>query len=132
MLWKQIYEFAREIINKFMIIPKNPKTITRFLSGGNIQKVVLAKTLTKDTQLIIASSPTRGLDFLTTNYIHKRLVEERNKGCGILIISEDLDELLRISDRLYVIYKGEIVGEFTTKYAEKEELGLLMMGQLRR
>jgi len=129
MFWKQIYEFAKKIIEIFKIVPENPKTLVRYMSGGNIQKVLLAKTLSKNTRLIIASSPTRGLDASTTSYIHKRLIEERNNGCGIFIISEDLDELLTIADRLYVIYKGEIVGHFDTNNASKEEIGLLMMGK---
>lgn len=131
MLWKSIYEYVKGIIEKFNIIPKNPKIITRFMSGGNIQKVLLAKTLSKKTRIIIASSPTRGLDLLTTNYIHKKFIEERSKGCGVLIISEDLDELLAITDRLYIIYKGEIVGHFLTRNAIKEKIGLLMMGNLK-
>jgi general nucleoside transport system ATP-binding protein len=100
----------------------------RTLSGGNMQKVILARVLERNPQVIIVSQPTRGLDVGATEYMHRKLLEQRDKGAAILLISEDLDELLLLADRIAVLYEGEIMGILPTSEATAERLGLLMAG----
>ena len=98
------------------------------LSGGNIQKLLLARELSRQPRVLIASQPTRGLDIGATEYVHRRLLEQRAEGTAILLISEDLDEILTLSDRIAVIYEGQIMGEVITEQATAEQLGLMMAG----
>jgi general nucleoside transport system ATP-binding protein len=99
------------------------------LSGGNVQKVVLAREISADPRLLIAAQPTRGLDVGAAEATRRLLIEQRNAGRAVLVISEDLDELVRISDRLAVIYEGRIMGTFPAHEADEEEIGLLMAGR---
>jgi simple sugar transport system ATP-binding protein len=98
------------------------------LSGGNIQKLVLARELSRTPQVLIAAQPTRGVDIGATEYIHKRLLDQRQRGVAILLISEDLDELLGLSDRIVVLYEGRIVGELLNQDVDVRQLGALMAG----
>jgi len=98
------------------------------LSGGNQQKVVLARELTRIPKVVVASHPTRGLDIAATEYVHSKLVEMRNRGSGVLLVSADLDEILKLSDRVAVMYEGRIVAVRHHEEAEKKEIGLLMGG----
>ena len=98
------------------------------LSGGNIQKLVLARELSRDPGVLIAAQPTRGVDIGATEYIHQRLLQERDNGTAILLISEDLDEIRALSDRIAVMYEGRIVGEVENVDVDIEHLGLLMTG----
>jgi general nucleoside transport system ATP-binding protein len=98
------------------------------LSGGNVQKVVLAREISADPRLLIAAQPTRGLDLGAAEATRRLLIEQRDAGRAVLVISEDLDELVRISDRIAVIYEGRIMGSFPAHEADEEQLGLLMAG----
>ncbi|MCI5704568.1 MAG: ABC transporter ATP-binding protein [Pseudoflavonifractor sp.] len=103
-------------------------TVTRSMSGGNQQKAIIAREVDKDPQLLVAVQPTRGLDVGAIEYIHKQIVAERDKGRAVLLVSLELDEVMNLSDRILVIYEGEIVGEFDPKKTTVEELGLYMAG----
>src|SRR5664279_5582252 len=98
------------------------------LSGGNQQKVIIARELSRPIKLLIASQPTRGLDVGSIEFIHHRIVEARDKGAAVLLISAELDEILSLSDRIAVMYKGRILDTLDAKTATREELGLLMAG----
>ncbi len=124
---KAIRQEAENLITTFQIKAK-PNDKTRTLSGGNIQKIILARTLSKNPSAVIAAQPTRGLDIGATNFVHEQLLAQKERGAGVLLLSEDLDEVLRLSDRILVIYGGKIVGEFMAAEAELETLGLLMAG----
>lgn len=103
-------------------------TTARSMSGGNQQKAIIAREVERDNQLLIAAQPTRGLDVGAIEYIHKRLVEERDKGRAVLLMSLEMEEVLNVSDRIAVIYEGEIVGIVDAKETDENELGLMMAG----
>ncbi len=127
--WKFVFEFARNLIKRFDVKAPGIHTHARLLSGGNLQKLILARELSSDPALIIAMHPTQGLDVGATESVRKLLVEERSKGAGILLISEDLDEVMQLSDRILVMYEGEIMGEVAATEADRSEIGLMMAGQ---
>ena len=106
----------------------NLNTPLKNLSGGNIQKLIMARELLRKPKVLIAAQPTRGVDIGATEYIHKRLLEQRQQGTATLLISEDLDEIRAISDRIAVIYEGNIVGIVDGRSATTEQLGLMMAG----
>ncbi|MEA1928750.1 MAG: ABC transporter ATP-binding protein, partial [Candidatus Auribacterota bacterium] len=108
--WPKIMENAEELIEKFDVRTPGVRTTTRSLSGGNIQKVLLARELSMDPTVVLAAQPTRGLDIGAVGFVHRLMEDEREKGKGILFISEDLDELLAVSDVIAVMYEGEIMG----------------------
>jgi simple sugar transport system ATP-binding protein len=120
--------FTDKLIRNFKIKTPSRDTAARHLSGGNIQKVVLARELSRLPRVIIAAQPTRGLDIGATEYVHARLFEERAKGTAVLLISEDLDEILALSDRIAVIYEGRVMDIVDRQVATPERLGLLMAG----
>jgi general nucleoside transport system ATP-binding protein len=125
---KKVNAFAEESILKYDIATPGPLHKAGFLSGGNLQKVILAREFSRKNSFLVASSPTRGLDIGATEFVHQRLVELRNQGAGILLISEDLDEIFSLSDRIAVIYKGEIMGILTAKSATIQKVGFWMAG----
>ncbi len=125
---KNIQRFSDDLINRYNIKTAGRDTVTKSLSGGNLQKVMLARELAGEPSLIIASQPTRGLDVGAMEYIHQRLLQERHRGAGILLISEDLDEILALSDRIVVLFEGEIMGEAPGATASREQIGLWMSG----
>jgi simple sugar transport system ATP-binding protein len=98
------------------------------LSGGNQQKVIVAREFSRPIGLLIASQPTRGLDVGSIEYIHSRIIEKRDEGCAVLLVSSELDEILALSDRIAVMYRGEIIAILPAREATKERLGLLMAG----
>lgn len=124
---KKIREDAAAIIKEFQI-KASPGDQLRKLSGGNMQKVVLARALSRQPKVLIASQPTRGLDVGATEYVRNRLLEERARGTAIVLLSEDLDEVLALSDRIAVIYEGRIIGVVPSSEATPEKIGLLMAG----
>ncbi len=128
MLFNKIRQACRRAIDLFEIKTPSTETLIKSLSGGNIQKLVLARELSRDPGVLIAAQPTRGVDIGATEYIHKQLLEERDKGTAILLISEDLDEIRALSDRIAVMYEGRIVGEVINENVDVEQLGLLMTG----
>jgi simple sugar transport system ATP-binding protein len=128
MLFHKIREFCRRAIQTYEIKTPSTETLVKSLSGGNIQKLVLARELSRDPGVLIAAQPTRGVDIGATEYIHQRLLQERDNGTAILLISEDLDEIRALSDRIAVMYEGRIVGEVENVDVDIEQLGLLMTG----
>jgi ABC-type uncharacterized transport system ATPase subunit len=125
---RDIARHTDELISKFDVKTPSRDTLAKNLSGGNIQKVVLARELSRNPRTIVAAQPTRGLDIGATEYVRKQLLVERNKGAAILLISEDLDEILTISDRIAVIYEGQIMDIVSSATATPQKLGLLMAG----
>ncbi len=126
--YKEIFSYCDNLIKTFDIKTPNQVVITKKLSGGNLQKCILARILSMNPKFVLASQPTRGLDVGATEFIHKKLIELREKGAGVLLISEDLDEILNLSDRILVIYNGEIMGEVLRGELSREEIGLMMTG----
>ncbi len=125
---QKIHHFSEDLITAYNIKTSGRDAITKSLSGGNLQKVMLARELAGEPSLIIASQPTRGLDVGAMEYIHQRLVKERERGAGILLISDDLDEIFALSDRIVVLYEGTIMGEGPGATASREQIGLWMSG----
>jgi len=125
---KAIATQSEKLIRNFQIKTPSQDTLAKSLSGGNIQKVVVARELARKPRVIVAAQPTRGLDVGATEYVRERLLQERKNGTGILLISEDLDEILALADRIAVIYEGQIMGVVPRDEATPEKLGLLMAG----
>lgn len=124
---RRIRAHAEKLIAEYQI-KAAPDDKIRTLSGGNMQKVILARVFERDPKVIVVSQPTRGLDIGATEYVYHRLLEQRQKGAAVLLISEDLDEIFQLSDRIAVIYEGQIMGVFPTNAVDTEQLGLLMSG----
>jgi ABC-type uncharacterized transport system ATPase subunit len=125
---RRVHDHAVELIERFDIRAR-PSDPVATLSGGNIQKVLLARVLSRDPRLLVVSQPTRGLDVGATEYVRSQLLERRANGAAVLLVSEDLDELLALADRLVVMYEGRIVGEMPTAKADVARLGMLMAGR---
>ncbi len=116
------------LIEQYNVKTPSQDTPVKNLSGGNIQKLLLARELSRKPRIVVAAQPTRGLDVGATEYVHQVLMDQRAEGTAILLISEDLDEILALSDRIIVIYEGEIMGEVISGQASPEEIGLMMAG----
>ncbi len=125
--WRYLRERARELLHRFDVMAPNPDVEARTLSGGNIQKLILAREFSSHPSVVIAVHPTQGLDVGATEAVRQRLLEQRSRGAGILLISEDLEEVRALSDRIVVMYEGEIMGEVSPD-TPVEEIGLLMAG----
>ena len=133
MLNKKIMAEADRLIKKFSIKTQNAKAKIGSLSGGNIQKVVVAREYNTNPSCMIAEQPTHGIDIGSAEFIHTQLIDMRNKGAGILLVSADLSEVMNLSDRIIVFYEGEIVGYFkNVKDVTENELGLYMLGVKRQ
>lgn len=125
----EIADYAKKLIDRFDIRSgQGEKTITRAMSGGNQQKVIVAREIDRDPHLLVAVQPTRGLDVGAIEYIHGQLLEQRDRGKGILLISLELEEVMNISDRILVIFEGEIVADLNPQNTTFQELGLYMAG----
>jgi general nucleoside transport system ATP-binding protein len=124
----RIRDRALELINRYRIAAPGPQAPVRLLSGGNLQKVVLAREFSGEPKVLVAASPTRGLDVGAIESVHTYLNEAAANGVGVLLLSEDLDEILTLADRIVVIYEGQIVGETPRAQANVEEIGLQMAG----
>lgn len=130
---REIREYANRLIEQYDVRSgQGPITKARAMSGGNQQKAIIAREIDKNPELLVAVQPTRGLDVGAIEYIHKQLVAQRDAGKGVLLVSLELDEVMNVSDRILVMYEGEIVGEFDPKKVTVEELGLYMAGSKRR
>ena len=128
-----IRQYAEKLIRQYDIRSgQGPVTIARSMSGGNQQKAIIAREVDKGPELLVAVQPTRGLDVGAIEYIHKQLIAQRDAGKAILLVSLELDEVMNVSDRILVIYEGEIVGEFDPKTTSVNELGLYMAGAKRQ
>lgn len=129
---KEIRDYANRLIEEYDVRSgQGPVTVARSMSGGNQQKAIIAREIDKDPELLIAVQPTRGLDVGAIEYIHKSIVAQRDAGKAVLLVSLELDEVMNLSDRILVMYEGEIVGEFDPKKVTVEELGLYMAGAKR-
>ena len=127
-----IRKYAEKLIDQYDVRSgQGPVTIARSMSGGNQQKAIVAREIDKDPELLVAVQPTRGLDVGAIEYIHKQLVVQRDAGKAVLLVSLELDEVMDVSDRILVMYEGEIVGELDPKTTTQEELGLYMAGAKR-
>ena len=124
---RRLIQRATGLLKEFDVRGGGPRTLAASLSGGNQQKVVVAREVSRDPNLLVAAQPTRGLDVGAIEFVHRRLVQERDKGRAILLVSFELDEILSLSDRILVIYEGRIVGEYSPDVSE-EELGFAMTG----
>src|SRR5207244_106923 len=119
--------WARALLRQFDVRGGGPQTRASALSGGNQQKVVLAREIGRDPRVLLAAQPTRGLDVGAIEFVHRRLVEARDRGKAVFLVSLELEETLSLSDRILVIYEGRIAGEFGPD-ASEEELGIAMAG----
>ena len=125
---REISQNSDNLIAKFQVKTPSHETLAKNLSGGNIQKVVIARELSRNPRVIVAAQPTRGLDIGATEYVRQQLIEQRVGGAAVLLISEDLDEILALSDRIAVIYEGQIMDILPREKATPQKLGLLMAG----
>ena len=125
----KVREYSDRLIQQYDVRSgQGSSTIVRSMSGGNQQKAIIAREIDKDPTLLVAVQPTRGLDVGAIEYIHRQIVAERDKGKAVLLVSLELDEVMNLSDRILVMYEGEIVGEFDPKTTTVQELGLYMAG----
>ena len=127
-----VRSYAEKLIDKFDVRSgQGPVTVARSMSGGNQQKAIIARELDRGKALVVAVQPTRGLDVGAIEYIHKQLVAQRDAGKAVLLVSLELDEVMSLSDRILVMYEGQIVGELDPKQTTVQELGLYMSGAKR-
>jgi len=128
-----VRRYALKLIDQYDIRSgQGPVTMARSMSGGNQQKAIVAREIDKDPELLVAVQPTRGLDVGAIEYIHKQIVAQRDAGKAVLLVSLELDEVMNVSDRILVMYEGEIVGELDPKQTTVQELGLYMAGAKRQ
>jgi len=133
LLWPAILRHSEELIEGFDVLASSPRTPVGSLSGGNIQKVVVARELSSDPRLIVAAQPTRGIDVGSEELVHNLLREARDRGSAVFLVSADLDEILKLSNRILVIYNGELVAHFTdTAGLSGQDLGPYMLGVQRQ
>jgi simple sugar transport system ATP-binding protein len=125
---KKIRNLTQEIISEYNIAAPGPDTAAKSLSGGNLQKIILARVLSRKPRLIIANLPTQGLDVGATEFVQNKLLEAKKEQAGILLISEDLDEVLSLSDRVAPIYEGEFMGILPVEQMSREKIGAMMAG----
>ena len=128
MRWPYVHAEATKTVHDFDVRTESIFSLADHLSGGNQQKLVVGRELSREIKLMIASQPTRGVDVGSIEYIHKRIMEARDAGVGILIVSTELDEILALSDRILVMFRGRIAGEFAAGRASIREIGLAMAG----
>ena len=129
---KEVRDYANRLIEQYDVRSgQGPITVVRSMSGGNQQKAIIAREIDKEHKLLVAVQPTRGLDVGAIEYIHKQLISSRDAGKAVLLVSFELDEVMNISDRILVMYEGEIVGELDPKKTSVQELGLYMSGAKR-
>ncbi len=126
--YNKINEYARKLIEEYDVRTTNELVPAKALSGGNQQKAIIAREIDRNPDLLIVSQPTRGLDVGAIEYIHKRLIEQRNQNKAVLVVSFELDEIMNVSDRIAVVHAGKIVGIVDPKETSENELGLLMAG----
>jgi len=125
---RRISEFARGLMGRFGIVASSEGVPVRYLSGGNQQRVVVARELSREPDLVIAAQPTMGLDVSATEFIRRELLRMRGEGKAILLVSSDLDEVLQLSDRIAVMYEGRFMGVGRPEDFTVEEIGLMMGG----
>jgi simple sugar transport system ATP-binding protein len=126
--WPDVYREAAQVVTDFDVRTSSIFNLAGHLSGGNQQKLVVARELSRDIKLLVASQPTRGVDVGSIEYIHERIVDARDSGVGVLIVSTELDEIMALSDRILVMYRGRVVAEFESGKATVGDVGLAMAG----
>ena len=129
---EEISKYAQQLIKNFDVRPPEEAYLAKELSGGNQQKVIIAREVSNDPDVLVASQPTRGLDVGAIEYVHRALVDQRDKGRAVFLISLDLDEVLNVADRIAVIYEGKVVGVVSPEETDEHELGLMMAGGARQ
>jgi simple sugar transport system ATP-binding protein len=129
---KEMDRHAEEAIEEFDVKTPSTTTLAESLSGGNQQKLIVARELSQQPDLLVAAQPTRGIDVGAIEFVHQRLMEERAKGKGLLLVSSELDEIISLSDRIAVMYEGEFIAVFDADETNKEELGVYMTGSQRQ
>jgi len=125
-----INAFANKLVSEYEIKTPSVTAYLGSLSGGNIQRLIVARELSFVPMLVIAENPTQGLDVKLTEFVHRRLIEQRDNGAAVLLVSMDLDEILTLSDRIAVVFGGKVVGVVEAEKAERSKLGLLMAGDV--
>jgi simple sugar transport system ATP-binding protein len=125
---KDILSHSRKVMEAYDVRPQSPHLITSNFSGGNQQKIILSRELNKNPKVLLVGQPTRGVDIGAIEFIHQRLIDMRNKGVAILLVSVELEEVLSLSDRIVVMFDGKLVGEKVNKNVTDREIGLLMAG----
>ena len=125
---KNILSFSKKVMGEYDVRPNSPNLITSNFSGGNQQKIILSRELNKNPKVLLVGQPTRGVDIGAIEFIHQRLIDMRDKGAAILLVSVELEEVISLSDRIVVMFDGNIVGEKVNKNVTDRELGLLMAG----
>jgi simple sugar transport system ATP-binding protein len=126
--WSEIGDRAKTLIQNYEIKTPHPAIPLRHLSGGHQQRVVVARELSAEPALLVASQPTRGLDVASVETVHKMLLQERNRGAAVLFISTELSEVLTVSDRIIVFFRGEIMGELNAEAVDVNLIGEMMLG----
>ncbi|MDQ1130852.1 ABC transporter ATP-binding protein [Microbacterium sp. SORGH_AS_0888] len=126
---RSVYEFATQVIEDYIVRGGSPRRVIGNLSGGNLQKVVIGRELEGDPAVIIANQPTRGLDVGSIEFVHKSLLDARERGAGILLVSAELEEIMTLADRIVVIYDGALAGPFARGELSNVEIGALMAGR---
>ena len=128
----KISRFSEELCKSFLVKTPDATYPLSTLSGGNMQKVVVAREFSHETPVLVISNPSRGIDIGAIEFIHTAIIDKRNEGCAILLSSADLDEIFRLSDRIVTMYEGRITGEFRADEITKEEIGYYMTGSRRK
>lgn len=126
--WPDVYKSSVRNIEDFDVRTPSIFNLADHLSGGNQQKLVVARELSRDVKLVVAAQPTRGLDVGSVEYVHERIIAARDAGVGVLLVSTELDEILALSDRILVMFKGQLVKEFAAGQADAGQVGLAMAG----
>jgi simple sugar transport system ATP-binding protein len=130
--FEAIKKQAKRLVEAFDVRTPSIETKARSLSGGNQQKAIIAREVDKNPELLIAAQPTRGLDVGAIEFVQKQLIAQRDQGKAVLLISFELDEIMNVSDRIAVIYEGQIVGEVLPEETNDRELGLMMAGSTQK
>ena len=125
---RNILEYSKRVMEEYDVRPRSPQLITSNFSGGNQQKLILSRELNESPKVLLVGQPTRGVDIGAIEFIHQRLIDMRDRGAAILLVSVELEEILSLSDRIVVMFDGNIVGERANKDVTDRELGLLMAG----
>lgn len=123
-----VRNFSKKLIDKFDVRTASENVKVENLSGGNMQKVVIAREFSFDSKVLLISQPTRGVDIGAIEFIHEEIIKKRNEGCAILLVSAELDEIFRLSDRIITMYEGKVTGEFNTNEIDKSDIGYYMTG----
>ena len=125
---KNIFNYSKRIMKEYDVRPQTPSLKTSNFSGGNQQKIILSRELNKDPKVLLVGQPTRGVDIGAIEFIHQRIINMRNKGVAVLLVSVELDEILSLSDRIVVMFDGKFVGETLNQNITDRKIGLLMAG----